>query len=112
MKLSLAIERYDRHIPFYDGTVEVPDRIELDVYQVGQSVTLRDGTNRHDRVLGGEFDIGEFSMSKLPDGQGPRHADLRHPGLSPPPVQPEPDVGASRFRPLGIRRIWSARRSR
>jgi 4,5-dihydroxyphthalate decarboxylase len=63
MKLSLAIERYDRHIPFYDGTVDVPDGIELDVYQVGQSVTLRDGTNRHDRVLGGEFDIGEFSMS-------------------------------------------------
>ena len=64
LKLTLAIERYDRHFPFFDGTVKVPDGVELDVKQVGQSVVLRDGTDRHGRMLhGGEFDICEFSMS-------------------------------------------------
>ena len=64
LKLTLAIERYDRHMPFYDGTVKIPDGVELDVKQVGQSVHLRDGTDRHGRMLhGGEFDICEFSMS-------------------------------------------------
>lgn len=63
LKLTLAIERYDRHFPFYDGTVPVPDGIDLKVLQVGQSVTLRDGTDRHARMLKGDYDIAEFSMS-------------------------------------------------
>ncbi|MBT7898367.1 MAG: 4,5-dihydroxyphthalate decarboxylase [Rhodospirillales bacterium] len=63
-KLSIGIERYDRHFPFFDGTVIPPDGVELDVYQAGQSSTLRDGDDRHERMLhGGEFDIAEFSMS-------------------------------------------------
>jgi 4,5-dihydroxyphthalate decarboxylase len=63
LPLTIAIERYDRHIPFYDATVPVPAGIELKVLQVGQSVTLRDGTDRHARMLKGDFDVGEFSMS-------------------------------------------------
>jgi 4,5-dihydroxyphthalate decarboxylase len=63
LALTIAIERYDRHFPFYDGTVPVPDGIDLKVLQVGQSPTLRDGTNRHGRMLKGEFDVAEFSMS-------------------------------------------------
>jgi 4,5-dihydroxyphthalate decarboxylase len=63
LKLTIAIERYDRHFPFYDGTVPVPEGIDLRVLQVGQSVTLRDGTDRHGRMLKGEYDIAEFSMS-------------------------------------------------
>ena len=64
LKLKIAIERYDRHFPFFDGTVKLPEGVELDVKQVGQSVYLRDGTDRHGRMLhGGEFDICEFSMS-------------------------------------------------
>lgn len=63
LKLSIGIERYDRHFPFFDGTVPVPDDIELKIFQCGQSVTLRDGTDRHGRMLRGEFDVGEFSMS-------------------------------------------------
>lgn len=62
-KLVLAIERYDRHFPFFDGTVTPPDRVDLKVLQVGQSVTLRDGTDRHKRMLKGDFDVAEFSMS-------------------------------------------------
>jgi 4,5-dihydroxyphthalate decarboxylase len=63
LSLTIALERYDRHFPFYDGTVPVPEGIDLKVLQVGQSVTLRDGTDRHGRMLKGEFDVAEFSMS-------------------------------------------------
>ena len=64
LKLSIALERYDRHTPFFDGTLKPPAGVRLDVFQVGQSGPLRDGENRHGRMLRGrEFDIAEFSMS-------------------------------------------------
>lgn len=64
LKLSLAIDRYDRHMPFFDGTLDLPDGLELDVKQAGQNNMLRDGTDRHGRMIhDGEFDICEFSMS-------------------------------------------------
>jgi 4,5-dihydroxyphthalate decarboxylase len=64
LKLTIALERYDRHFPFFDGTVPVPDGIELDVRQVGQSIQLRDGIDRHGQMIhDGAFDICEFSMS-------------------------------------------------
>lgn len=63
LKLTFGVERYDRHFPFFDKTVKVPDNIDLNVLQVGQSVTLRDGTDRHGRMLEGDFDVAEFSMS-------------------------------------------------
>jgi 4,5-dihydroxyphthalate decarboxylase len=64
LKLKIALERYDRHFPFFDNTVTSPAGVEFEVLQVGQSVTLRDGTGRHERMLHGkEFDLCEFSMS-------------------------------------------------
>lgn len=64
MTTTLAIERYDRHIPFFDGTVEVPKGLDLKVLQVGQENTLRDGAHRHDRMLrSAEFDAAEVSLS-------------------------------------------------
>lgn len=64
MELSLALDRYDRHFPFFDGTVRPPPGIRLKVLQVGQTVELRDGQARHERMLHDrEFDICEFSMS-------------------------------------------------
>lgn len=64
IRLTMAMERYDRHFPFFDGTVKVPEGIELKVYQTGQSSNLRDGKGRHERMLhDGEFDVAEFSMS-------------------------------------------------
>lgn len=64
MTLSIALERYDRHFPFFDSTVTPPDGVDLKIFQVGQSVHLRDGTDRHERMLNGkEFDVCEFSMS-------------------------------------------------
>ncbi len=65
-RLTIAVERYDRHFPFFDQTVTPPQGIEFNVLQVGQSVTLRDGTRRHSRMLDDkEFDICEFSMSSF-----------------------------------------------
>ena len=63
MKLTIALERYDRHFPFFDGTVTPPENVDFNILQVGQSATLRDGTDRHGRMLDGEFDICEFSLS-------------------------------------------------
>ncbi len=63
MDLTIALERYDRHFPFFDGTVKPPSGINLKVMQVGQSAPARDGLDRHGRMLKGEFDLAEFSMS-------------------------------------------------
>ena len=63
MQLTIALERYDRHFPFFDGTVKPPKGIELKTMQVGQATPARDGIDRHGRMLKGEFDVAEFSMS-------------------------------------------------
>ncbi len=60
----LALDRYDRHLPFFDGTVHAPSGIALDVIQAGEAGTLRDGAHRHRRMLTeGEFDAAEVSLS-------------------------------------------------
>ena len=61
--LKMAISHYDRHIPFFDGTVR-PEGIDLTVLEVGESIPLRHGGDRHARMLQhGEFDICEVSLS-------------------------------------------------
>lgn len=61
---TLAIDRYDRLIPFYDGTVDVPKGLDLKVLQIGQEAKLRDGRERHSRMLKhAEFDAAEVSLS-------------------------------------------------
>ncbi|MGE5305561.1 MAG: hypothetical protein ACM3TN_19800 [Alphaproteobacteria bacterium] len=62
-KLTLAISHYDRHVPFFDGTVKA-EGIDLNVLIVGQSDRQRDGEDRHERMLQkGEFDVAEVSLS-------------------------------------------------
>lgn len=62
--ITLAIDRYDRHVPFFDGTVAVPPGLDLKVLQMGQETPLRDGRLRHERMLNkGEFDAAEVSLS-------------------------------------------------
>lgn len=62
--LTLAIDRYDRHLPFFDGTVTLPPGLDLKVLQVGQETTLRDGTRRHEQMLRhGAFDAAECSLA-------------------------------------------------
>ena len=62
--IDLALDRYDRHMPFFDGTVDLPDSPEIRVLQVGQTTTLRDGTGRHEQMLqDGAFDAAETSLA-------------------------------------------------
>jgi 4,5-dihydroxyphthalate decarboxylase len=63
IKPSMALSHYDRHIPFFDGSVQV-EGVDLQIFEVGQSEPLRDGKNRHERMLQkNEFDICELSLS-------------------------------------------------
>jgi 4,5-dihydroxyphthalate decarboxylase len=64
-KLTIALSHYDRHVPFFDGTVQ-PEGIELDILIVGQSDRQRDGEDRHERMLQNrEFDVAELSLSSF-----------------------------------------------
>ncbi|HEY7320932.1 MAG TPA: 4,5-dihydroxyphthalate decarboxylase [Candidatus Binatia bacterium] len=63
LALKMALSHYDRHIPFFDGTVR-PEGIDLTVLEVGESIPLKHGSDRHGRMLQhGEFDICEVSLS-------------------------------------------------
>ncbi|HTI88734.1 MAG TPA: 4,5-dihydroxyphthalate decarboxylase [Alphaproteobacteria bacterium] len=64
LTLTIALERYDRHMPFFDGTVEVPAGLALKALQVGQTAEYRDGGDRHERMIHDRaFDVAEFSLS-------------------------------------------------
>ena len=69
MTITLAIDRYDRLMPFHDGTVELPAGLDLKVLQVGQEGRLREGAHRHERMLqDGAFDAAEVSLSSYVAG--------------------------------------------
>lgn len=64
MDLTIALERYDRHFPFFDGSVKAPAGTTYRALQVGQSYPLKDGIDRHGNMLHKKaYDIAEFSMS-------------------------------------------------
>ncbi len=63
-EITIALDRYDRHFPFFDGTVKAPPGLAYRALQVGQSDHLRDGTDRHGRMIHDRaYDVAEFSMS-------------------------------------------------
>ena len=63
LRLTLALSHYDRHIPFFDGSVHA-EGVDLQVLEVGQSNLLKHGQDRHERMLQrSEFDICELSLS-------------------------------------------------
>jgi len=63
-RLTIALERYDRHVPFFMNMVTAPDGITLDALEVGMAPPRRDGIDRHARFMkGNEFDICEMSVS-------------------------------------------------
>ena len=63
LRLTLALSHYDRHIPFFDGSVQA-EGVDLQVLAVGQSNPLKHGQDRHERMLQkAEFDICELSLS-------------------------------------------------
>lgn len=63
MELTIALNRYDRHVPFFTGSLPSPEGIALKALEVGESAPFRDGADRHGRLLDLEFDIGEMSLS-------------------------------------------------
>jgi len=63
LKLTMALSHYDRHIPLFDGSAKA-EGIDLTALEVGQSNPLRQGADRHERMLQkGEFDAAEVSLS-------------------------------------------------
>jgi len=67
----LALDRYDRHFPFFDGTVSLPPGLDLTVLQVGQETSLRDGSGRHKRMLTTkDFDAAETSLGSYVAAKG------------------------------------------
>ncbi|MCH8055506.1 MAG: 4,5-dihydroxyphthalate decarboxylase [Deltaproteobacteria bacterium] len=63
VKLTMALSHYDRHIPFFDGSVS-PEGVDLTALYVGQSNPGTHGVNRHERMIQKrEFDICELSLS-------------------------------------------------
>src|SRR5487761_1859227 len=76
MELTLAINRYDRHVPFFNGTVPAPNGVTFVPLEVGESTVYRDGTNRHERMLRDfAFDIAEMSLASFSMAVA-RNADL------------------------------------
>jgi len=72
----MALERYDRHIPFFTGAVEMPSGIDIQPLEVGIDHSHRDGRNRHERMIrDAEFDICELSLSSYVMAVD-RHASL------------------------------------
>ena len=62
-ELYMALSHYDRHLPFFDRSVQA-EGVDLQVLEVGQSEPLKHGRDRHERMLQkGEFDICELSLS-------------------------------------------------
>ncbi|MBK19016.1 MAG: taurine ABC transporter substrate-binding protein [Rhodospirillaceae bacterium] len=60
----MALERYDRHVPFFMDMVENPDGIIIKSLEVGMAPPRRDGIDRHRRFYEDEeFDICEMSVS-------------------------------------------------
>ena len=63
-ELTIALERYDRHVPFFMGMVDNPEGIELKALEVGMAPPRRNGIDRHRRFMQDEeFDICEMSVS-------------------------------------------------
>ena len=64
--LTIALDRLDRHIPFFMGAVTPPDGFEIKALEVGlaEAKPYRDGMDRHGRMFREKaFDICEQSLS-------------------------------------------------
>ncbi len=61
---TMALERYDRHVPFFSGQVAMPKGLEIEPLEVGIDHDHRNGRDRHERMIrDNEFDICELSFS-------------------------------------------------
>jgi 4,5-dihydroxyphthalate decarboxylase len=66
VELTIALNRYDRHVPFFNRTVSPPKGITFKPLEVGESSVYRDGTDRHEHMLKHlAFDVAEMSLSSF-----------------------------------------------
>ena len=64
MDLTLALDRYDRHVPLFMNLVEPPPDLRYRALEVGMVPPRRDGIDRHRRMLRDlEFDAAEVSLA-------------------------------------------------
>ncbi|MGI9302592.1 MAG: taurine ABC transporter substrate-binding protein [Gammaproteobacteria bacterium] len=64
--LTIALDRLDRHVPFFMSAVTAPEGIELKPLEIGlaEARAYRDGYDRHGRMFRDlEFDICEQSLA-------------------------------------------------
>ena len=100
--LKIALDRLDRHVPFFIDGVTAPDGVELQPLEVGlvNPQSYRDGADRHGRMFrDNEFDICEQSLASyiIAKSRG-RHLAHRDAGVSSPPVQSDLHVRQRRCR--------------
>lgn len=63
-RVTLALDRYDRHVPFFLNQLNVPANIDLVPLEVGMVPPRRHGVDRHGRMLRDrEFDAAETSLA-------------------------------------------------
>jgi 4,5-dihydroxyphthalate decarboxylase len=63
MEFSIALDLYDRHMPFFLGAVQPPAGDSMRALEVGMVPPRRHGINRHGRMLhDAEFDFAELSL--------------------------------------------------
>ena len=64
MNLTIALNRYDRHVPIFTGEVSLPDGMTFTPLEVGESHDLKHGNSRHARMIKHqEFDLAEVSLA-------------------------------------------------
>lgn len=64
VEVCIALDRYSRTRAYFDGIVKTPSWLRLKPLQVGMLTMLRDGADRHGRMLRDrEFDAAETSLS-------------------------------------------------
>lgn len=61
--ITIALERYERHVPFFTGEVTPPPGLNIRPLEIGETTMKRDGLDRHHRMLTKlEFDVCEMSL--------------------------------------------------
>lgn len=62
--ITIALDRYDRHVPLFMGAVPAPEGLKYKALEVGMVPPRRDGIDRHRRMLRDlEFDAAEVSLA-------------------------------------------------
>ncbi len=66
MEITIALERYERHVPFFTGEVIPPPGLTIKPLEIGETAMKRDGMDRHRRMLRDlEFDICEMALGSV-----------------------------------------------